>query len=74
MKNIHTIDELFAEFGGYTKLAEDLGVVRTAVHNWKANGAVSRNHRLEIYLMAEKRGIKVAPSLLGLEENSDCAA
>ena len=62
-----TVEELVAAFGGTKAMADWADVGMSAVSNWIAQGYVPRGYHLRLYLEAQRRGILIDPSLLGVD-------
>ena len=58
---VMTVPELILALGGAAKLAEALGLKRTAVANWATRGAVPREHHLVVWQMALEAGLPWEP-------------
>lgn len=69
---IRTVRELVTAFGGTGKLASFLGIVPSAVSNMLADDYIPRGYHLELYLEAERRGLKIDKrSLFGISDASN---
>lgn len=62
-----TVEELVAAFGGTKAMADWADVGMSAVSNWIAQGYIPRGYHLRLYLEAQRRGILIDPSLLGVD-------
>ncbi|WP_372918709.1 carph-isopro domain-containing protein [Sandarakinorhabdus sp.] len=56
-----SISDLIDQLGGATKLAGEIGVLPSAVSNWKPRGAVPAEHRLTVWRMAKVAGLNWKP-------------
>lgn len=65
---IETVDALVDAFGGTTAFARWLDVTKSCVSNWRADGSIPRGHHLPIFLEAQRRGMKLAPSVFNMTE------
>lgn len=70
MPNIITsIEALVDELGGNTVLGAALGITPEAVANWKARGNIPTGWHWRLLAMARKRGKRISPSVLGIEDD-----
>jgi hypothetical protein len=68
MKEIKTIHELVDFFGGDTAMADFFGTTQSVVGQWKCRNAIAAGWHLRIFAEASRRGVKVHPSIFGLDE------
>lgn len=66
MSRIGSVDELVDAFGGTTAVARWLGVTKSCVSNWRADGAVPRGYHLQIYLEAKRRSLPIHATVFNM--------
>ncbi len=68
---IDDIKGLIAMLGGPTEAAKWAGIRPSGVSNWAKRG-VPTSYHLRLIAYAEKKGIEIAPSVFGLDEDWSC--
>lgn len=58
-----TVAEAIEALGGTSELAVALGVVPSAVRNWRMRNAFPKRHYLDITVLAEQRSIDIDRAL-----------
>jgi hypothetical protein len=66
MSKIGSVHELVEAFGGTTAVARWLGVTKSCVSNWRADGAVPRGYHLQIFLEAKRRSLTIQPAVFNM--------
>lgn len=64
-----TVDDVIRELGGATQVARILSVGVPAVSNAKKAGRFPHRWRMRIYEEADRRGLRIAPELIGRSEH-----
>lgn len=70
-KQIKTVADFVAAFGGTAELADFLDVGMPCVSNWKRDDAIPPGWHLRLFLEAQRRGISVPPEFFGVKIGSD---
>jgi hypothetical protein len=65
-----SIDDVIVALGGIPSAAERLGVLPTAIHNWKVRGKLPTAKFLVITAALKECGKKVSPSVFGFTEEN----
>jgi DNA-binding transcriptional regulator YdaS (Cro superfamily) len=70
---LESVDEVIEALGGTQRSAEQLGVLPTAVSNWKARGKIPSDKFLVISGALRERGKKVSSTIFGFSEQPEAA-
>jgi DNA-binding transcriptional regulator YdaS (Cro superfamily) len=70
---LQTVDDVIKALGETQKAADLLGVVPSAVSNWKARGKFPSDKFLAITAVLKDRGKRVSPVLFGFVDQPESA-
>ena len=65
-----TFSEIIDEYGGAAPFAREFGLDLSAVCRAKRKGQIPYKWRMPLFQDAQRRKIKIAPELLGMEAHS----
>lgn len=68
-QELRTVDEVIAAFGGLTGCQAIFGGVLSRFCNYKAAGRFPEIMHMRIYVECVKRGLPIAPELVGMTED-----
>ena len=75
-KRLQTVDQILDAFGGAKRPADNnkviaawLGLNTSAVCNWRERDNIPSGWHMRFYLEAEKRRMKIDPSVFGITED-----
>jgi hypothetical protein len=81
MKRLQNVDQIIDAFGGAKKAADNnkaiaswLGLNTSAICNWRERKSIPSGWHLRFYLEAERLGMVIDPSVLGVGEATPAPA
>lgn len=63
---LNSVSDVIAAFGGVTAMAQVFGGVPSRFGNYQTKGEFPRSMHMSIYVECLKRGLKIAPELVGM--------
>ena len=67
---LNTIDEVIHALGGVVACQEIFGGVASRFSNYKATGCFPPSMHMRVYVECVKRGLPIAPELVGMTEDA----
>lgn len=68
MYDINSIDQLIEALGGPSELGQEFDISQEAVSNWIARNNIPGGWHVQLYAMAGRKGLTVAPKVFRLTE------